>query len=126
MSTISLLSCKRLKVERCYFVPYCLFFRFLVVSLSAEKKKNKDMTTVALNNLWTYLNGRSLKQKDREWLANKLLEPTEVDAETKRQQEFVKESLTRAINEVRAAKREGRQLTTLDDFIEELRAEEKV
>ncbi len=84
------------------------------------------MTTVALNNLWTYLNGLSLKQKDREWLANKLLEPTEVDAETKRQQEFVKESLTRAINEVRAAKREGRQLTTLDDFIEELRAEEKV
>jgi hypothetical protein len=103
-----------------------LFFRFLVVSLSAEKKKNKDMTTVALNNLLTYLNGLSLKQKDREWLANKLLEPTEVDAETKRQQEFVKESLTRAINEVRAAKREGRQLTTLDDFIEELRAEEKV
>ena len=84
------------------------------------------MTTVALNNLWTYLNGLSLKQKDREWLANKLLEPTEVDAETKRQQELVKESLTRAFNEVRAAKREGRQLTTLDEFIEELRAEEKV
>lgn len=77
------------------------------------------MTTVALQNLWTYINGLSLKRKDREWLANKLLEPTEVDAETKRQQEFVKESLTRAINEVKAAKREGRQLTTLDDFIEE-------
>ncbi len=84
------------------------------------------MTTVALNNLWTYLNGLSLKRKDREWLANKLLEPTEVDAETKRQQELVKESLTRAFNEVRAAKREGRQLTTLDEFIEELREEEKV
>lgn len=84
------------------------------------------MTTIALNNLWTYLNGLSLKRKDREWLANKLLEPTEVDAETKRQQELVKESLTRAFNEVRAAKREGRQLTTLDEFIEELRAEEKV
>ena len=84
------------------------------------------MTTVALNNLWTYINGLSLKQKDRKWLAGKLLEPTEVDAETKRQQEFFKESFTRAINEVRAAKREGRQLTTLDEFIEELRAEEKV
>jgi hypothetical protein len=80
------------------------------------------MTTVALQNLWTYINGLSLKRKDREWLANKLLEPTEVDAETKRQQEFVKESLTRAINEVKAAKREGRQLTTLDDFIEELKS----
>lgn len=82
------------------------------------------MTTVALQNLWTYINGLSLKRKDREWLANKLLEPTEVDAETKRQQEFVKESLTRAINEFKAAKREGRQLTTLDDFIEELKSEE--
>lgn len=82
------------------------------------------MTTVALQNLWTYINGLSLKRKDREWLANKLLEPTEVDAETKRQQEFVKESLTRAINEVKAAKREGRKLTTLDDFIEELKSEE--
>ena len=82
------------------------------------------MKTVALQNLWTYINGLSLKRKDREWLANKLLEPTEVDAETKRQQEFVKESLTRAINEVKAAKREGRQLTTLDDFIEELKSEE--
>lgn len=82
------------------------------------------MTTVALQNLWNYINGLSLKRKDREWLANKLLEPTEVDAETKRQQEFVKESLTRAINEVKAAKREGRQLTTLDDFIEELKSEE--
>ncbi len=82
------------------------------------------MTTVALQNLWTYINGLSLKRKDRKWLANKLLEPTEVDAETKRQQEFVKESLTRAINEVKAAKREGRQLTTLDDFIEELKSEE--
>ena len=34
------------------------------------------MTTFALNNLWTYIEGLSLKQKDREWLAGKLLEPT--------------------------------------------------
>ena len=81
------------------------------------------MTSTALNNLWTYLNGLSLKRKDREWLANKLLEPTEVDAETKRQQEFVKESLTRAINEVRAAKRGEHKLMTEDEFIEGLKAE---
>ena len=84
------------------------------------------MTTIALNNLWTYLQGLSLRQKDREWLAGKLLEPAEVDAETKRQQEFVKESLYRALDEVEAAKREGRKLSTLDDFIEELKAEETV
>ncbi len=27
------------------------------------------MTTFALNNLWTYLQGLSLSQSDREWLA---------------------------------------------------------
>ena len=31
------------------------------------------MTTFALNNLWAYLQGLSLSQSDREWLANKLI-----------------------------------------------------
>ena len=84
------------------------------------------MTSIALNNLWRYLQGLSLRQKDREWLAGKLLEPTVVDAETKRQQELVKESLYRALDEVEAAKREGRKLSTLDDFIKELKAEDIV
>ena len=35
------------------------------------------MTTFALNNLWTYLQGLSLSQTDREWLANKLIMPKE-------------------------------------------------
>lgn len=39
------------------------------------------MTAVALNNLWTYIEGLSLKQKDREWLAGKLLEPKADDAD---------------------------------------------
>lgn len=81
------------------------------------------MTTVALNNLWTYINGLSLRQKDRKWLASKLLEPTEVDAETKRQQEYVKESLTRAFDEVERAKRGEIKMMSLEDFEEELRAE---
>lgn len=34
------------------------------------------MTTFALNNLWNYLQGLSLSQSDREWLAGKLLEPS--------------------------------------------------
>lgn len=33
------------------------------------------MTTFALNNLWSYLQGLSLAQSDREWLASKLIEP---------------------------------------------------
>ena len=35
------------------------------------------MTTFALNNLWTYLQGLSLSQSDREWLAKKLIMPKE-------------------------------------------------
>lgn len=34
------------------------------------------MTTVALNNLWSYLQGLSLTKEDRSWLANKLQEPS--------------------------------------------------
>ena len=79
------------------------------------------MTTFALNNLWTYIKGLSLKRSDREWLANKPLEPSEKELETKRQQEFVKESLYRALDEVEAAKREGRKLMTEEEFIEELK-----
>ena len=78
------------------------------------------MTAVQLNNLWTYIQGMALKKKDREWLAGKLLEPTADDAKTARQKAFVKESLYRALDEVERAKREGRKLKTLDEFLEEL------
>ncbi|MBP3789672.1 MAG: hypothetical protein J6I52_08635 [Prevotella sp.] len=84
------------------------------------------MTTFALNNLWNYIEGLSLKQKDREWLASKLLEPKADDAKTAQQKAYVKETLTRAINEVKAAKRNGRKLKTLDELIEELEEEEVI
>ena len=35
------------------------------------------MTTFALNNLWTYLQGLSLSRAEREWLAGKLTEPVD-------------------------------------------------
>lgn len=34
------------------------------------------MGTVTVNNLWTFIQGLSLSTNDREWLAEKLLEPT--------------------------------------------------
>ena len=82
------------------------------------------MTAIALNHLWSYIDGLSLKQKDRKWLAGKLLEPKADDAKTARQKAYVKETLTRALNEVKAAKREGRKLKTLDELLEELEEEE--
>lgn len=46
------------------------------------------MTTFALNNLWAYLQGLSLSQSDREWLANKLImskdKETELSAEERK------------------------------------------
>ena len=45
--------------------------------LAAELINNWLMTTFALNNLWAYLQGLSLSQNDREWLANKLIMPKE-------------------------------------------------
>lgn len=83
------------------------------------------MTTFALNNLWTYIEGLSLKKKEREWLASKLIEPKANDAKTARQKAYVKETLTRALKEVEAAKREGRELQTVDEFLKELRMEEE-
>ena len=84
------------------------------------------MSTAQLNNLWAYIDGMSLKKKDREWLADKLLIPSTKELETLRQQEYVKESLTRALQEVQAAKREGRQLKSVDVFLADLELEETV
>jgi hypothetical protein len=81
------------------------------------------MTTFALNNLWTYVEGLSLKQKDREWLAGKLLEPKADDARTAKQKAYVKETLTRALQEVETAKREGHKLQTIEEFEKELEQE---
>ena len=81
------------------------------------------MTAIQLNNLWTYIQGMSLKKNDREWLAGKLLEPTADDVKTAQQKAYVKETLTSALKEVETAKREGRKLQTLDEFLEELEVE---
>lgn len=81
------------------------------------------MTTFALNNLWTYIEGLSLKQKDREWLASKLLESKADDTKTTQQKAYVKETLTRALNEVKAAKRGEVKMMTEEEFLEGLKTE---
>ena len=81
------------------------------------------MTTFALNNLWTYLQGLSLSQKDREWLASKLIEPSTDDAKTARQKVYVKESLTRALDEVKQAKRGEVKMMTEENFLNGLKSE---
>ena len=84
------------------------------------------MTTFALNNLWNYLQGLKLSKKDREWLADKLIEPTADDAKTAKQKAYVKETLTRAFDEVERAKRGEIKLKTMDEFLKELEVEDAV
>ena len=69
---------------------------------------------MALNNLWSYLQGLKLAQKDRNWLAGKLLEASSEDIETK-------ESLYSALNEVEAAKRGEIEMMTEEEFLEGLK-----
>lgn len=66
----------------------------------------------------------SLKKKDREWLAGKLMEPTTDEAKAvERQKAYVKESLYRALDEVEQAKRGEIKLRTLDEFLDKLEKE---
>ena len=80
------------------------------------------MTAIALNNLWTYIQGMSLKKKDREWLAGKLMEPTNDEAKAvERQKAYVKESLYRALDEVEQAKRGEIKMISEEEFWEGLK-----
>ena len=51
------------------------------------------MSTAALNNLWTYIKGLSLSYSDRQWLAEHLVEPEEIERakERKRDELFVRD-----------------------------------
>ncbi len=40
-----------------------------------ETKEIEVMSTLTLNRLWAFIESLSLSQKDRDWLAGKLLEP---------------------------------------------------
>ena len=51
------------------------------VILCAIGKIKVVMTTIALDNLWRYLQGLALTEKDRQWLVGKLQEPTHMNVE---------------------------------------------
>lgn len=84
------------------------------------------MTTFALNNLWTYLQGLKLSQKDREWLASKLIELVVDDAKAAKQKAYVKEMLTKAFEEVERARRGEIKLKSMEELLRELETEEAV
>lgn len=66
------------------------------------------MTSVALNNLWSYLQGLQLTQSNRKWLAERLVEP----------QTVAKNELDKSLDDIRA----GRVISyhSLDDLIKDI------
>ena len=77
------------------------------------------MSTIALNNLLTYILSLGLSSKSKRWLADKLIE-SDQDTIRLQQEKMVKESLTRAIREMKESQHNEVQQQTLDEFLDSL------
>lgn len=78
------------------------------------------MSTIALNNLLTYILSLGLSSKNKKWLADRLIESDQ--ATTRLQQEqMIKNSLTTAIREMKEAKVSGKKLQSADELLEEMK-----
>ena len=63
------------------------------------------MNAVSLNNLWSYLQGLSLSANNQRWLGQRLIEAAKTNKDNKkvrRQEAMVKDTLTRAFEELHA------------------------
>ena len=76
------------------------------------------MSTAALNNLWTYINGLSLSYSDRQWLAEHLVEPEEIERakERKRDEEWVRELMALRYEGEMSAEEKKRMLRESHQF----------
>ena len=71
------------------------------------------MNAIAMNNLWSYLQGLSLTASNRKWLAKRLVEPT---TDTVMSDDEIREGLSEAfqqLEEVKAGKRKKRKAEEL-------------
>ncbi|MBO5641040.1 MAG: hypothetical protein J5900_01215 [Prevotella sp.] len=77
------------------------------------------MNTVAMNNLWTYLQGLSLTAKNKKWLSERLIEPKAVDKPVMTDEE-IKEGLNLAFMHMKEVN-EGKRLTRdINELLNEL------
>ena len=101
----------------------------IVRKFAAENKKITIMTQilVTLNEDATTQHVRKAIELLRGVVSTTVFKTKdESNKKTLRQQTYVKESLERAFDEMKQARREGRKLQSADDFIKELEAEEAV
>ena len=75
------------------------------------------MTTVALNNLWNYLQGLSLTASNRKWLAEKLIEP---QSSTDMNDEKIRQELTEAFQQLEEVKSGNRKTRKAEELLYEL------
>lgn len=76
------------------------------------------MSTAALNNLWTYIKGLSLSYSDRQWLAEHLVEPEEIERakERKKDEEWVRELMALRYEGEMSAEEKKRMLRESHQF----------
>lgn len=77
------------------------------------------MTTFALNNLWSYLQGLMLSQSEREWLAGKLSEPVENIPTTAMEDETVSQTLKNLVVPDKLRRKRGCIKLTEEDLRDE-------
>ena len=107
------------------FFVLCSTFRIF----APENKKITIMTQilVTLNEDATTLHVRKAIELLRGVVSTTVFKTKdESNKKTLSQQAYVKESLERAFDEMKQARREGRKLQSADDFIKELEAEESI
>ena len=77
------------------------------------------MNPVAMNTLWTYLQGLSLTAKNKKWLSERLIEPKAVDKPVMTDEE-IKEGLNLAFMHMKEVN-EGKRLTRdINELLNEL------
>lgn len=73
----------------------------------------------AIDAVWYIIQSQSAAV--RKAITQRLIE-AETEAKKKRQQKMVKDSLTRAFDEVRESRRTGKELKSFDDFLKDIQA----
>ena len=77
------------------------------------------MNTVAMNNLWTYLQGLSLTAKNKKWLSERLIEPKAVDMPVMTDEE-IKEGLNLAFMHMKEVNKGKRLTRDINELLNEL------
>lgn len=82
-----------------------------------------EQILVTIDDTQSLTNVRNAIKMLRGVISASIVNDSTLSSKTESQQAYVKDSLTRAIQEVKIAKLEGRRLQTIDDFIKEMREE---